>query len=84
MSAKNRLTRKSQKSFFAPDTQRKSSCQACGQEHWIDAGTWVILASGALVCSNDKCWRILANWYKEKEDAKKVDESTAGSTLSQD
>ena len=59
-------------------------CDACGKEHAIVAGTWVILASGAFVCSNDKCWRILANWYKEKEDAKKMDESTAGRTISQD
>ena len=38
-------------------------------------GTWVILASGAFVCHNDDCWRVLANWYKEKDDAKKMDES---------
>jgi len=62
----------------------RQCCEACGQEHAILAGTWVILASGAFVCHNDSCWRILANWYKEKKDAEKMDESTAGSTLSQD
>ena len=52
-------------------------CAACGKEHAIMAGTWVILASGAFVCSNDQCWRTMANWYKEKEHAERMDGRTA-------
>ena len=53
------------------------NCAACGTEHAIVAGTWVMLASGSLVYANDTCWRVMTSWYKEKEDAKKVDEGPA-------
>lgn len=48
-------------------------CKACGKRHAIVSNNWVILASGAFVCHNDECWRVLANWYKEKDDAKRMD-----------
>lgn len=56
-------------------------CAACGKEHAIVANTWVILASGAFVCHNDDCWRILANWYKEKEHAKRMDKEATPGTV---
>ena len=54
------------------------NCVACGRQHHVQAGTWVMLASGDLVCSNDVCWRVMVKWYKEKTDGQKVDEGTAG------
>ena len=52
------------------------NCKACGRKHMVKAGTWVMLASGDLVCSNDTCWRVMTKWYKEKTDGQRVDEGT--------
>ena len=75
---------KRSKRLSQPANLGHDHCKACGKRHAIAGNDWVILASGAFVCHNDSCWRILANWYKEKKDAEKVDESTAGRTVSQD
>lgn len=48
-------------------------CAACGRRHYIKAGTWVMLASGDLICSNDVCWRVMTKWYKEKTDGQRLD-----------
>jgi hypothetical protein len=37
-----------------------------------------MLASGDLICANDTCWRVMRKWYKEKTDAEKMDEGSAG------
>jgi hypothetical protein len=54
------------------------NCAACGARHSIKEGTWVMLASGDLICANDTCWRVMRKWYKEKTDAEKMDEGSAG------
>lgn len=53
------------------------NCAACGRRHQISAGTWVMLASGDLICSNDVCWRVMRKWYKEKTDGEEVDRGSA-------
>jgi hypothetical protein len=70
---KKRINRRSTNSF-------KLACQACGKEHLVMDGTWVSLASGDDVCHNEKCMKVMADWYKEKDDAKKVDQGSARST----
>ena len=42
---------------YAPRQGQSEPCTVCGVNHDIHMGTWVILASGALVCANDQCWR---------------------------
>ena len=59
----------------APSTD-SISCAACGRGHLVIAGTWVSLASGDTVCRNDTCWRVMVKWYKERNDAEKMDEGT--------
>lgn len=49
------------------------NCVACGRQHHVKAGTWVMLASGDLVCANDVCWRVMTKWYKEKTDGQRMD-----------
>lgn len=73
-----------QNGYHAQRNLGSENCAACGTEHAIVAGTWVMLASGSLVCANDTCWRVMRNWYKEKEDAKRMDEGTAQGPVDQD
>jgi len=60
---------KKQNGFHAQRGLGHECCAACGQRHAIVASTWVILASGAFVCANDQCWRVMQSWYKDKDDA---------------
>lgn len=73
--AMSRRTKK-QNGYHAQRNLGSENCAACGTEHHIVANTWVMLASGSLVCANDSCWRVMANWYKEKDDAKRMDKSS--------
>lgn len=47
------------------DSSAPETCDACGKVHEIMAPTWVMLASGSFVCSNDECWRVMALKFKE-------------------
>lgn len=60
------------------------ACSACGKRHHIAASTWVMLASGDLVCSNDVCWRVMNRWYKEKIDATEMDKGATGAAVDSD
>ena len=50
---------KKKKRQFAMGRSATEHCVVCNQEHRMDQGTWVILGTGELTCSNNKCWRIL-------------------------
>ena len=40
-----------------PKLRQSEPCTVCQTSHDLHMGTWVILATGALVCANDCCWR---------------------------
>ena len=49
-----RKKRKPQRSLTLREPE---PCQACGAMHNLDMGTWIMTATGKLLCAKDKCWR---------------------------
>ena len=49
-----------------------NKCKACGCEHKLRDGTWVILGTGDLVCANNTCWRVIENGGSDAHSNSKI------------
>jgi len=45
------------------------ACRACGREHDVNRGGWIILATGDLICDpadKPECWEKISDYYIQK------------------
>ena len=51
------------------------SCKACGREHDVNRGGWVILATDDLICDpvdRPDCWEKVSGWYIQRREEEQL------------